>query len=57
MQPQPLGLHFRAHALQQEKPLQWEDSALKLESGPPPRSLQLQKAHMQQWRPSADKNN
>ena len=56
-QPQLLSLRFRAHALQQEKPLQWEDSAPQLESGPPPRLLQLKKAHMQQWRPSAAKNN
>ena len=35
----------RAHALQQERPLQWED-----------RSLQLEKAHVQQRGPNAAKN-
>ena len=35
----------RAWALQQEKPLQWEACTPKLE-----------KAHMQQWRPSVAKN-
>ena len=35
---------------QQEKPLQWEACAWKLESGP--HSLQLEKTHMQRQRPS-----
>ena len=38
----------------QEKPLKWEAYGLQLESNP--HSLQLEKAHMQQWRPSAPKN-
>ena len=41
----------RAHALQQEKPLQQAGQAPQPQSGP---SLpQLEKAHAQQWRPSA----
>ena len=39
---------------QQEKSLQWEAQAPQLESGP--RSLQLEKASAQQWRPNAAKN-
>ena len=39
----------RACVLQQKKPPQWEDQARQLESGS--HSLQLEKAHMQQWRP------
>ena len=41
-------------ALPQEKPSQWEDHALQLESSP--RLPQLEKAHVQQWRPSTAKN-
>ena len=39
-------LHARAHALQQEKPLQWEAWTLQTESSPHPQ--QLEKAHAQQ---------
>ena len=52
--PQLLSPHPRAYALQQEKPLQWEDPTLQLERNPP--SSQLEKAHVQQRRPSAAKN-
>ena len=46
----------RARDPQQEKPLQWEACALQRKSSP--RSLQLEKAPMQQWRPNtAPKNN
>ena len=44
----------RAHALQQEKPPQWEAGALQQRVGP--RSLQLEKAYAQQRRPNAAKN-
>ena len=44
----------RAHALQQEKPLQREACTPQLESSPD--LLQLEKAHMQQRRLSAAKN-
>ena len=44
----------RAHALQQKKLLQWEACAPKLENRPC--FLQLEKAHIQQQRPSATKN-
>ena len=37
-----------------KKSLQWEAQAPQLESGP--RSLQLEKASAQQWRPNAAKN-
>ena len=37
-----------AHSLYQEKPLQWEACALQLESSL--HTLQLDKAHKQQWR-------
>ena len=47
---QLLSLCHRAHALQQEKPQQWEARAHQLESGPC--SLQLEKAHEQQQRSS-----
>ena len=43
-----------AHILQQEKPVQWEAHAPQLESSP--HLLQLEKAYVQQWRPSAAKN-
>ena len=43
----------RAHAPQQEKPLQWEAHALQRRVAP--RSPQLEKAHTQQWRPNAAK--
>ena len=43
----------RAHALQQEKPPQWETRTPQLESRP--HSLQLEKACVQQPRPSAAK--
>ena len=46
--------HPRAHALRQEKPLQWEPHALQLESNP--RFPQLEKAYMQQQRPSTARN-
>ena len=39
----------RARVPQQEKPLQWEVCAL--QQGSSPSSLQLEKAHSQQWRP------
>ena len=38
------------HPLQQEKPPQWEACTPQLESSPC--SLQLEKAHVQQWRPN-----
>ena len=44
----------RAHALQQKKPLQWEACAPKRENRPC--SLQLEKAHTKQRRPSTAKN-
>ena len=40
----------RAHALQQEKPPQWEAQATQLENNPC--SLHLEKAHTQHWSPS-----
>ena len=43
----------RAHALQQEKPLQWQTRTPQLESRP--HSLQPEKARVQQPRPSAAK--
>ena len=43
-----------ACALQQEKPPQWEAHIPKLENSPHP--AQLEKAHKQQRRPSAAKN-
>ena len=43
----------RACDQQQEKPLQWEDHALQLESSS--HSPQLEKAHEQQQRPSITK--
>ena len=53
--PQLLKSKFPgAHAPQQEKPPQWESHAPQLESSP--RSLQLEKAHRPQWRPSTAKN-
>ena len=42
------------HALQQEKPLQWEAPAPSMESSP--YLLQLEKAPVQQWRLSTAKN-
>ena len=44
----------RARALKQEKLLQWEARLPERESRP--RALQLEKAHVQPWRPSADEN-
>ena len=44
----------QAHALQQEKPLQWEDGAAQLESSL--HSPQLEKAHTQQQRSSRAQN-
>ena len=44
----------RACAPQQEKPPQWEAWALQLKSNP--HSWQLEKTHVQQWRPSTAKN-
>ena len=44
----------QAHALQQEKPSQWEALTPQLESSP--RSLQLEKAWAQQWRLGAAEN-
>ena len=41
----------RPHAVQQEKPLPWETCALQLEKSP--FLPQLEKVHVQQWRPSA----
>ena len=41
--------------LHSEKPLQWETHALQAKLAPT-RSLQLEKAHMQQQRPSTAKN-
>ena len=46
--------HSRACALQQEKPPQWEAWVPPLESSPS--SLQLEKARVQQWRPSTTKD-
>ena len=43
-----------AYAWQQEKAPQWDGCTPQLESSP--HSLQLEKARMQQWRPSAAKN-
>ena len=43
-------IHPRTHALQQEKPLQWEAHILQLKNSPC--SPQLEKACMQQQRPS-----
>ena len=51
--PQLLKPVPRACAPQQEKPPQWEAHAPQQSS---PRSLQLEEAHAQQWRPKADKN-
>ena len=53
--------HPTAHALQQEKPLQWEAYAPQLESShhllePEKASKQQQRAHAPQWRLSTDKN-
>ena len=45
---------LKAHASQQEKPPQWEAYALQLESSL--HSLQLEKAHVQQQRPSTARN-
>ena len=45
--------HPRAWVLQQEKPSQWETHTLQLERSP---HLQLEKAHVQQWRSSGVKN-
>ena len=53
-EPQLLSLHSRACAPQQEKPLQWDACKPCLESSP--RSLQREKAHVQQQIPSAAKN-
>ena len=54
-----VSCNYRAHvpevcALQQEKPPQWEAWAPQLKSSP--HSLQWEKAHTQQQRPSATKN-
>ena len=46
--------HSRACALQQEKPSQWEACAPQLESSP--YLVQLEKAHMQEQRPSTAEN-
>ena len=46
--------HSRACALQQEKPLHRKAHAPQLESSP--YSLQLEKIHTQQWRPTTIKN-
>ena len=46
---------IKTHALQQEKPLQWEACGRKLESNLG--WLQLEKAHAQQQRFSMTKNN
>ena len=45
----------KAHAPQQEKPLQWEAQASQLEGSP--HTQQLEKAHEQEKRPSTTKNN
>ena len=50
----PCPHNYWACAPQQNKPQQWETSALQLESSSP--SLQLEKVHTQQQRPSQDKN-
>ena len=47
-------LRPRGRTLKQERPRQWKACAPQLESSP--HSPQLEKAHMQQWRPSAAKN-
>ena len=44
----------RAHALQQKKPLQWEDCAPQRRVAPA--RHQLEEARVQQWRPNAAKN-
>ena len=46
--------HPKAHALQQKKPPQWEVQMPQLESSP--LALQLEKALLQQERPSTAKN-
>ena len=46
---------YRACAPAQEKPLQRESCPPQLESSP--HLLQLEKAHVQQWRSNATKNN
>ena len=46
----PIAVHPTACALQQEKPLQWEAHALELERSV--HSPPLEKAYVQQWRPS-----
>ena len=53
-EPQLLSLSSIAWELQQEKPLQWEACALQLESSP--HLLKLEKASMQQQRPSIAKS-
>ena len=52
--PQWLSLYSRVCAPQQEKPLHWEACASEL--GNSPYLPQLEKAHMQQHRPSVVKN-
>ena len=54
-QPKCLTEEWIKKISRNEKALQWEAQALKLERCPG--LLQLDKAHAQQWRPSADKNN
>ena len=49
----PMCHNYWAHALQQEKPQQGEACTPQQSS---PCSLQLEKAHTQQWRPSAARN-
>ena len=44
----------RAHVPQQKQPRQWKTQALQLENSP--HSLQLEKARMQQQKPSAAEN-
>ena len=46
--------HLRAHALQKENPLQWEVHAPQLKNSP--HSPQMERAHVQQRKPSAVKN-
>ena len=50
----PVYHSYWARAPQQEKPPQWEACGLQLESSP--HSLQLEKAYMQQRRPSTATN-
>ena len=50
----PVRHNYWAHAMQQEKPLQWEARVPQRRVAP--RSLQLEKAHAQQRRPNTAKN-